>query len=145
MKCEGESATFSITADGDSLVYQWKKDGIDLANGGNVIGATSKDLTIANLQLSDAGGYNCYVQGACGFETSSAASLTVNPETGITLQPLNQELCENEDAVFIIVTTGTNLGFQWKHDGTNLSDAGSISGSLTSILTVSNADTSHSG
>ncbi|HEC42189.1 MAG TPA: hypothetical protein ENI20_05100 [Bacteroides sp.] len=145
VKCEGESATFSVDADGDSLVYQWKKDGIDLADGGNVSGATSKDLTIANLQLSDAGGYNCYVQGACGFETSSAASLTVNPETGITLQPLNQEFCENEEAVFIIETTGTNLGFQWMHDGADLTDAGNISGSLTSILTVSNADTSHSG
>lgn len=68
-----DSVTLSAVADGsDPLTYQWKKDG------NNIPGATSTSLTLADLQLSDAGNYALAVTNPYGFIISSAASLSVS-------------------------------------------------------------------
>jgi len=51
--CVGSSAVFSVTAAGIGLSYQWKKDTVNLVNGGDISGATSARLTIANVRASD--------------------------------------------------------------------------------------------
>src|SRR5436190_14196203 len=61
-RIEGQSVTFTVSAAGaTALSYQWQKDGVDLANGGNVSGATSSALRISNLTVSDAGSYSVIV------------------------------------------------------------------------------------
>jgi len=98
----GSTVTFTVTASGSSpLSYQWKRDGLDLADGptgfGSIIsGATNATLTISNVTGSDSGAYTVLVSGEAGCQTTSvAASLTVlvppalsisgNPLTGLTL------------------------------------------------------------
>ncbi|MCG3160160.1 MAG: hypothetical protein JMDDDDMK_01196 [Acidobacteria bacterium] len=81
VKNAGESATFSVTATGTSLTYQWRKGGV------NIAGATASSFTIASVKTSDAGSYDVVVTGACGTLTSAAATLTVNCPT-ITLAPV---------------------------------------------------------
>ncbi len=71
-KCPGENVTFSVTATGSNLSYQWKKDGT------NIGGASSSSLTLTNLQNSDAGDYTCEVSNNCGNETSEVATLTMD-------------------------------------------------------------------
>ncbi|MGC3959619.1 MAG: hypothetical protein QM813_17215 [Verrucomicrobiota bacterium] len=53
------------------LAYQW------LFNGANLTGQTTTNLTLSNLQLSQAGNYSCRITNAQGVVTSSVAALTV--------------------------------------------------------------------
>ncbi|MDR0351919.1 MAG: immunoglobulin domain-containing protein [Opitutaceae bacterium] len=72
----GDSATFTVTATGESLGYQWMKNGFPIS------GATSASYTITNAQQSDAGSYTVRVSNPAGSPTSNAAVLKVNPAGG---------------------------------------------------------------
>ncbi len=73
---EGQSATFSVTATGDNLRYQWK---INSGNGwSDITGATDASYTIERTTIAMSGNqYCCVVTGDGGETTSSAATLTV--------------------------------------------------------------------
>ncbi len=78
----GESASFSVAASGTApLTYRWQhfvdSAWTDLANGGKVSGATSDTITVANLQVGDAGQYRAVVTNTAGSDTSNPAVLTV--------------------------------------------------------------------
>jgi hypothetical protein len=78
--CLGGSASFSVTATGTApITYQWRRNGTNLSNGGNLSGADSAVLSIAGVLAGDYGNYDCVVTNACGTATSSAASLSTNP------------------------------------------------------------------
>ncbi len=74
----GTTATFDVVATGSSLTYQWRKNGANLGNGGNVSGADSATLTLSNVQTSAQGDYTVVVISSVGPTTSSNATLTVN-------------------------------------------------------------------
>jgi len=59
--------------------------------------------------------------------------------TMIVTQPVSQVVCVSNSATFTVVATGNALTYQWRKNGVNLSDGGSISGAQTPTLTVSNA------
>lgn len=73
--CQGQ--TMNLTASfianpGESITgYQWKKNGVNLTNGGNISGATSANLQIANLVSSDFGSYSVEVTSTCGVGFNS--------------------------------------------------------------------------
>ncbi|MBS1594807.1 MAG: T9SS type A sorting domain-containing protein [Bacteroidetes bacterium] len=68
----GSPATFSVTAAGVGLTYQWRKGGV------NISGATSSSYTLSSAALTDDGSiYSVVVTGTCGTVTSSNATLTV--------------------------------------------------------------------
>ena len=73
---EGQSATFSVTATGDNLRYQWQ---INSGNGWSAItDATDASYTIDRTTTAMSGNqYHCIVTGDGGETTSSAATLTV--------------------------------------------------------------------
>jgi hypothetical protein len=75
----GGTARFSVAASGSNPSYQWKKGTTVLVDGGNISGAQSSVLAIANVSASDAANYTCVVANLLGSTTSSAASLTVIP------------------------------------------------------------------
>jgi sugar lactone lactonase YvrE len=81
----GTTATLSVTATGSApLSYQWSLNGTILA------GATDSSLTLANVQITDAGSYSIVVTNAFGSVTSSNALLTVNlPPTVSISSPTN--------------------------------------------------------
>ena len=68
----GQPATFTVTAMGDNLMYQWQKGGSNIATGAN-----SASYTIVAVAESDEGEYRCVVSNAANSVTSTAASLTV--------------------------------------------------------------------
>jgi len=143
--CINESYTFTIAAEGDNLIYEWKKDGNLLADGGNVSGATTTNLVISNADISDAGSYTCSVTGECGFEVSVIAQLYVEAETSITIQPTDATGCEGDNINFSIFAEGEGLVYQWQKDGINVVDGGTISGSLTPILSINGIIPSDAG
>lgn len=81
----GEDAHFvARAADGyGGLLYQWFKDGIPLSDGptgtgSEILGATSRtELFVFQVGPADAGAYRLEIMNACGADTSSVATLTV--------------------------------------------------------------------
>jgi alpha-tubulin suppressor-like RCC1 family protein len=76
----GTTAAWSVAALGTPpLTYQWRKNGDNLSDGGNVSGAATASLTLTSVQFPDAGSYSVVVANAAGNVTSQAALLTVIP------------------------------------------------------------------
>ena len=137
--CEGEEITINLSASGDNLTYQWKKDGIAISDTGSYAGTQTATLIISNSTTTYEGTYSCLVSGACGNKNSITVNVEINEETQITKQPQNKTKCEGDAVVFTVNALGSNLTYQWEKDGSALSDIGTITGSSTSILTISNA------
>ncbi len=131
--CEGTSADFSVTATGAGLTYQWRKNGINMA------GATNPSLSLPAVTPSSAASYDVVITGTCGSATSNPALLTVAEIPQITLQPVDQELCEGSDASFSVAATGTNITYQWRRNGILLA------GKTASLLSLNGVTASQSG
>ena len=139
--CVGGTANFAITSSGLALTYQWRKGNLNLVNGTHFSGATSPILTINSVSLTDtASNYNVLVYGACApNDTSINVSLLINPATTIILNPANTIVCAGTSATFSVITTGTNLTYQWRKGNTDLNNGGNISGATTASLTINPA------
>jgi hypothetical protein len=72
---EGSTARLSVTATGDNLTYQWRKNGRNIPNGGNISGATSATLVIDDFSEADAGVYSVAVFNSAGSVISKNAAL----------------------------------------------------------------------
>lgn len=76
----GGNASFTVTASGNGLTYQWKKGTTDLSDSANLSGSHSATLQLNNLQLGDSGDYHVVVTDSnSASSTSNSATLTVNP------------------------------------------------------------------
>ncbi|MCK4978891.1 MAG: immunoglobulin domain-containing protein, partial [Candidatus Delongbacteria bacterium] len=130
MAVDGGNASFSITAEGEALGFQWYKvPAIMLSNDAVYSDVTTSILTLTALDLTHDGSYYCEVTGTCGDVTSGSGKLTVNPTTLITTHPTGPlDKCIGEDANFDVVASGTNLTYQWYKDGELLNNTANISG-----------------
>lgn len=80
--CPGDNATFSVTASGYNITYQWQENGVNISTGGIYSGATTSTLILTNPDNSKNGkSYRCVISSSCGTSpvNSSAAILTINP------------------------------------------------------------------
>lgn len=59
----GETAEFHVESP-MAYAWQWHKNGAPLANGGDISGANTSTLRIANAEAADAGTYHCAATGA---------------------------------------------------------------------------------
>ncbi len=119
------------------LIYQWS------CNGTNVIGATNSSLTLANIQVSQAGNYVLLVTNNYGSATSSNAVLTVNvpaiPAVILSQTPSQVVLLGNP-ATFTVNASGTDpLSYFWKRNSAVIPNA------TNSSYTLFNAQLSDSG
>ncbi|MCX6874715.1 MAG: immunoglobulin domain-containing protein [Verrucomicrobia bacterium] len=79
---QGGTATFTVAATSTvPLSYQWRKNNVYLADGGDISGAATASLALANVQWSDVSNYSVVVSNAYGGVTSAAAILTVKAVT----------------------------------------------------------------
>ena len=116
---ENSSATFSLTATGDNLVYQWAFNGHSIPDG------TNATYTLTNAGSGNAGSYEVFVSNPAGFVASTLASLTVVGASlvpVITVQPVSQTVTENSSATFSVTAKGDHLAYQWWFNGYPLPD-----------------------
>ena len=73
----GQSAQFSVTATGSGLTYQWRKNGVNVSNGGGISGATTATLNVGNALLGSAGFYSVQVTAAGQSVISNQAQLVI--------------------------------------------------------------------
>ena len=89
----GTPATLEAHAGGfGPLTYQWRKDGVDVSDGGPVSGATTESLTVGPVSFDDAGSYDVIVTDACGSITSNAATLSVEFADVPTSSPFHDDI-----------------------------------------------------
>lgn len=126
----GNATTFIVRALGsEPLRYQWRWNGLALA------GATSTNLSLPNVQTSNAGQYSVIVTNDFGSATSSNAVLTVT-ETApvISTNPQSLVAIRGMNATLTVAAKGTEpLGYQWQRNQLNLSGATGASLTLTNV------------
>lgn len=146
--CTGNTANFSVTATGAGLTYQWYNGVTLLVDGGTISGATSANLSIANLVAGDASAnYHCVVSGTspCTSVTSSNSNLIVNEGPVTSVHPAaTQTVCSGDSVSFTSSATGGSLSYQWYKGATMLVNGGNISGATTTTLTINPATPSDS-
>lgn len=82
----GTSMSFNVSAYGTTpLLYQWRRDGTNLVDGGRISGVGTDTLTVTNLGFSDAADYGVIITNAYGSVTSVVASLTMVPPVPIVV------------------------------------------------------------
>jgi glucose/arabinose dehydrogenase len=139
---QGQTATFTVTATGPSLNYQWQR--LVSGNWTNV-GTNSATLSISNSQPANAGSYRVIVSNTFGTVTSNTASLTVNVTSTaptITTQPVSQQVNVGAAVSLSVVASGTApLSYQWqKLVGSNWTNVGTNSATFAiAAAAVSNA------
>ena len=136
--CEGDSVSFTVTASGTGITYQWRRGNTNLINTGNISGVNTATLTIDPVTLSDAAtDYNVIIGGLFGpTDTSSNVSLMINTPPLIVIQPMNQITCSGDSVSFTVGASGSGLIFQWRKGSVNLINSGNISGVNTATLTI---------
>lgn len=126
--CAGQPASFSVSASGTTLTYQWRR------NGTNITGATGATYNIGSAGVSQAGNYDVVVSGACTpAVTSNQAALTVNPTPAFSSDPFSQVACEGSDVVLTGAASGSGVTYQWRKNGLDIAGATSSTYTITAV------------
>ena len=125
--CGSGTAIFTVVPSGEVDTYQWYQDAgfgpEPLVDSGDVSGANSATLTIANVD-TNFNGYTYYVEvvGPANSVNSTSATLLVNTPASITADPTNQTVCySGGTATFTSAAAGTFTGVQWQYSTDNSS------------------------
>ncbi len=145
--CEYGATSFTVTAEGSDLKYQWY---VNSGNGfspvadekGIYYGATSPTLNLFGPSADmDGFIYKVVVTGCSTSVESGTATLTINKNPVITLQPNDYSLCVNTDAIFRVSAEGTLINYKWQINmGAGFVDVtgDNFIGAATNTLTVTN-------
>lgn len=139
----GTTISMSVSATGAlPLFYQWRRNGANLIEGGDVSGSDERTLRIANAQLTDAGNYDVVLNNGSGATTSAVAVVTtyvITHPPSITTQPASQTVPSGDDATFTVGASGTDpLSYQWYYNTNTL--LGGQTGTSLNLLNVDAAD-----
>ncbi len=144
--CAGNPVSFSTTATGSNVTYQWQLsiDGGTIFN--NITGATASTYNFVGLLANNGYKYKCLVSGTCTPTVpSSTVTLTVNSALLINANPLSSNICENTNTTFSVNVTGVVNSYQWQvsTDGgtnyNNIVNGGIYSNALTPTLNITGA------
>lgn len=113
--CEGQGATFSVTATGTVGSYQWQVSTDGGTTYTNISGANATSLTLpAVTPALNNTRYRVVITGTCGNVTSNVGILTVNPLPVFTLGTIPSFLCTSDPAVTL---TASVSGGVWTGNG----------------------------
>ncbi|MBR6628066.1 MAG: BspA family leucine-rich repeat surface protein [Lachnospiraceae bacterium] len=122
---EGTNATFSVTATGSKLSYQWqfRKSDTDSWKNSGMTGSNTNNITVQGTAARNGYQYRCVVTDGNGKKlTSNGATLTVTPALVITGQPASQSVSVGSYAAFSVTVEGTAFTYQWQVKTVGASD-----------------------
>ena len=148
--CSGQGTSFSLTASGTGLIYQWQVNSgfgsfTNLNNGSQYAGVNTSNLLV-NFTSANMNGYvyRCKI-GTCLFTDS--VNLEVNGEP-ITAQVLSQQLfCDGGNTNFNATVVGAGISYQWEEDNgsgfTAIVNGSNYSGANGPVLQLLNIPASY--
>jgi hypothetical protein len=150
--CLGSGTSYSVAAQGTSLIYQWQVNMgsgfTSVSNGAVYNGATGATLTLLSTTLAMNGyQYRCVVNGVCPPALiSDAAGLTVHAPATVSASPSNQEVCSGSSVTFTVSGSSVpTINYQWQvstNGGVSWTD---VAGANAASYTISNVPMSISG
>ena len=148
------NATFTAsvaTTAGETITgFTWLMSSNGLSPFLTVPGATTAICTIANVQTTNAGFYFVRVSYLSGTNQATTASssveLVVRDGAHITVPPLGLIRASGNSASFAVTALGDlPISYQWRLNGTNLTDDARINGVTTSSLAIADLALSDAG
>jgi uncharacterized delta-60 repeat protein len=144
----GATAYLGVGAVGTNLSYQWFKDGVALTNGGDIAGADTPLLSIANLEVADEDFYHVEVTGGTPENTVASAPVRLRvlgaPE--IAAQLTDQTPAIGSTLVLAPeVYAAAPATYVWKRDGVTLVNGGRYSGANTASLSIAGVNATDNG
>ena len=116
---EGETASFTVAANGENLSYQWQQRTDSGQNWTDISGANAATYTTEATTTGMNGyQYRCVVSNSAGSVTSNAVTLTVTPVpvTGVSLDKITLELFTGNTATLTATVepgNATNKALTW--------------------------------
>jgi hypothetical protein len=136
--CAAGNNTFTVSASGTGITYQWQVSTDGGANYSNIGGATSSSYTLTGITSGLNGNrYRCVITGTCTpTAVSNAAILTVVEPVNITASPANVIICESGNVNITVTGSGTGIIYQWQVSTNGGSIWNNISGGTSATLNL---------
>ncbi|MFT3979740.1 MAG: M36 family metallopeptidase [Ferruginibacter sp.] len=145
--CLNSNTSFSVTASGSTLTYQWQVS----TDGGNtwtnIASATGATLNLTSVTAAMNNNRYRAVVFSCGPNgvNSSAAILTITSPANITSQPASVTVCPNANATFSTTVNGSTLTYQWQVSSNGGTTWTNIGGAINSSYTINGVNLALSG
>ncbi len=142
--CTGSSATFTVSASGSSIAYQWQVSTDGGITYSDIAGAVSANLVLNGVtSIMNNNKYRALISNSCSSSIlSDAGILTVSDPAVLTAQPNNNTICEGSDVSFSVAATGTNITYQWQISTDGGLTFNNISGATADVLSITNVTAS---
>ena len=111
----GGTATFSVSAVGENLRYQWQYKKAGQSAWTNWSGKTTASVSCTVGDANNGCRYRCVVSNKGGSVTSETVLLTMITAPAITAQPKSVSVKQGGTAVFTVAASGGALSYQWQY------------------------------
>jgi len=150
---EGTAASFSVTATGDALAYEWLRSNDGGATYAPVDAGNAPSYSLTTVLADNNALFRVTVSNANGSTTSTPAKLTVSQKViapAVTSDPANQTVLEGETASFSVAGIGQPApAIQWQQRAAASADAeagwADVAGATGSTYTTAALTLSQSG
>ena len=133
----GATATFSVTASGTGLTYQWQYSKDNGTTWKTWSGKTSSSVSVKASATNNGTLYRVAVTNDEGTTYSAGVKLTVSGvKPAIILQPKAASVTSGASATFRVTASGTGLTYQWQYSTNNGATWKTWSGKTASSVTV---------
>lgn len=157
--CDGGNTSYSVTATGTALTYQWQVNTgagfTNLTNTGVYGGATTNVLSITSAtNTMHSNVYRCVISGTCAPSvTTNGVLLFINSAPYIVSQPADKQVCAGSNIFFstaaAAVTSANPISYQWQvNTGSgfvNMTNTAPYSNVTTSSFVITGATVAMNG
>lgn len=147
--CVGSENTFSVTASGTGITYQWQISTTAVPAFTDIPAANAATYVVSAVTAGMNGNqYRCVVTGTCSASTatSTAATLTTISPVVVSTQPGNAEICSGSNTSFTVAGTSSQaISYQWQVSTAAVPAFTNIAGATSATLSLSAVTTGLNG